>query len=337
LSLVFSHWSSLLVTPLQTAWGPVTEREGWWVHLLDSEGRAGVGEVAPLPGFSRERPEEARQAVEAVDPSGLDPAFPVESVEGLDLPASVAHGVEQALWDLLGQERGRTACGLLGGEEAPSLPISRLVRDARSAMSAVEAGIGCLKLKVGAATLEEDLEKVSTVRRAVGGEVAMRLDANGAWSLAQAREALAAFAPLDIEMVEQPLATAAPPGDWSLLRGAGIPLAADESLAVALELDALLQAVDVVVLKPMVLGGLLASVHLGRRAMAAGCKVVVTSLLESGVGRHGALHVAGALAGEKLLACGLDTGGLLQRDPCGGPAVVAGVMRVSGPGFGVPR
>ncbi len=330
LSLVLRHWSSLLVTPLQTAWGPVTEREGWWVYLLDSEGRAGVGEVAPLPGFSRERPEEARQAVESVDPDRLDPAFPVESVTGLDLPASVSHGVEQALWDLLGQEKGRTACGLLGGEEAPSLAISRLVRDRRSAISAVEEGIGCLKLKVGAAPLGDDLKKVSRVRQAVGGEVAIRLDANGAWSLDQAREALEAFAPLGIELVEQPLATAASVDDWSLLREAGIPLAADESLAVAPELDALLEVVDVVVLKPMVLGGLLASARLGRRAMAAGCKVVVTSLLESGVGRHGALHVAGALAGEKLLPCGLDTGGLLQRDPCGGPEVVAGKMKVYG-------
>jgi L-alanine-DL-glutamate epimerase-like enolase superfamily enzyme len=142
---------------------------------------------------------------------------------------------------------------------------------------------------------------------------------------------------LDIELVEQPLATASAVGDWSLLKGAGIPLAADESLPVAPDLDALLTVVDGVVLKPMVLGGLLPSVQLGRRAMAAGCKVVVTSLLESGVGRHGALHVAGALAGEELLACGLDTGGLLQRDPCGGPAVVAGEMQVEGPGFGVPR
>jgi o-succinylbenzoate synthase len=315
----------------------VREREGWWVHLLDSEGRAGVGEVAPLPGFSRERPEEAREALESVDPSGLDPCSPVESVECLALPASVSHGVEQALWDLLGQEKERTVCGLLGGEEAPSLSISRLVGDARGAVAAVEAGVGCLKLKVGAASLGEDLKRVSTVRRAVGPEVAVRLDANGAWSLEQAREALGAFAPLDIELVEQPLATSASVQDWSLLRGAGIPLAADESLSVAPDLDALLEAVDVVVLKPMVLGGLLAAVQLGRRAMAAGCQVVVTSLLESGVGRHGALHVAGALTGEKLLSCGLDTGGLLQRDPCGGPAVVAGVMTVSGPGLGVPR
>jgi L-alanine-DL-glutamate epimerase-like enolase superfamily enzyme len=204
-------------------------------------------------------------------------------------------------------------------------------------VSAVEAGIVCLKLKVGAASLGEDLEKVSSVRRAVGGEVALRLDANGAWSRDQAQAALEAFAPLDIELVEQPLATTADAGDWSLLRGAGIPLAADESLAVASNLDALLDVVDVVVLKPMVLGGLLPSVQLGRRAMAAGCEVVVTSLLESGVGRYGALHVAGALAGEKLLACGLDTGGLLQREPCWGPAVVAGEMRVSGPGFGMRR
>jgi L-alanine-DL-glutamate epimerase-like enolase superfamily enzyme len=275
--------------------------------------------------------------MESVDPSRLEPSSPVESVSGLALPASVAHGVEQALWDLLGQQQGRGVCGLLGGEEAPSIPISRLVQNARGALLAVEEGVGCLKLKVGAAPLAEDLERASSVREAVGGKVAIRLDANGVWSLAQAREALAAFAPLDIEFVEQPLATASPVEDWSRVREAGILVAADESLPAAPDLDALIGVVDVVVLKPMVLGGLSPAVQLGRRAMSAGCKVVVTSLLESGVGRHGALHVAGALAGENLLACGLDTGAWLRWDPCGGPAVVGGEMQVRGPGLGVPR
>jgi len=275
--------------------------------------------------------------VECVDSARLDLASPVESLIGLDLPAAASHGIEQALWDLLGQQEGHTVCALLGGEEASSISVSRLVRDAQEAASAVKAGCGCLKLKVGAAPLGEDVERAAGVRQAVGGGVAIRLDANGAWSLEQAREALDGFAFLDIELVEQPLATLASPGDWALLRGARIPLAVDESLPVTPDLDGLLDVVDVVVLKPMLLGGLLPTVQLGRRAMAAGCKVVVTSLLESGVGRHGALHVAAALKGEKLLACGLDTGGLLQRDPCRGPVVREGKMTVSGPGLGLPR
>jgi len=89
------------------------------------------------------------------------------------------------------------------------------------------------------------------------------------------------------------------------------------------------------VLKPMFIGGLQAAVGMGRRAQAEGRQVVVTSSLGSGVDRYGALHVAAALRGPSLLPCGLDTGGLLQDDPCDGPAASGGFMRICGVGLGL--
>ena len=64
-------------------------------------------------------------------------------------------------------------------------------------------GFGTFKLKVGAG---DDVAQVRAVREALGPEAKLRLDANGAWSVAEALGVLRMVEPLDVELVEQPVA-----------------------------------------------------------------------------------------------------------------------------------
>ncbi|MEM6731457.1 MAG: o-succinylbenzoate synthase, partial [Myxococcota bacterium] len=286
--------------PLVTAHGEVAHREVWILVAEDNEGRQGCGELCPWPGFGSNDPMAAAAELERL----LLPSEMPDSVAAIDtmvrnsgLGPELRAAIELATLDLLGAQTGVPVARLLADEPRDSVPIHHLVNDAADTPLLAHA----VKMKVGA-HLEDDLERVRAVRARLGADVPIRLDANGAWSVDEARTAIDRFAPLDIEFIEQPVAGGA--AALAPLRGS-IPIAADESIVDDASLEALLEAraVDVVVLKPAFLGGLLATQRLASRAKAAGIDVVITHALGSAVERTGALHLAAALPTTR--ACGL--------------------------------
>jgi O-succinylbenzoate synthase len=181
------------------------------------------------------------------------------------------------------------------------------------------AASGCRTAKVKVAdrgtfaeVLAADAARVAAVRDALGPAGAIRVDANGAWSV---DEALTAIEVLDaaaggLEYVEQPCATV--DELVRVRRATGVPIAADESIRLAGDPErvALAGAADVAVLKVAPLGGVHRSLQV---AAAAGLRVVVSSAVDSAVGLAAGLALAGALPGLDL-ACGLGTGSLLAAD-----------------------
>lgn len=224
-----------------------------------------------------------------------------------------------------------------------SVPVNATIGDGsieetvEAAERAVEAGYGCLKVKVGVRDVATDVERLRATRRAVGSDVSLRADANGAWSREAASNALDRLRDVDLEYVEQPVPAADLAGLAGLREAGGVPMAADESL-VRHGLDAVLEAAaaDVVVAKPMALGGPDRTVDLAVRAAAAGVDTVVTTTVDAVVARTAAVHVAAAVHGAAAVpgatsdeqsageprACGLATGGLVQRDLAADPCPV---------------
>jgi o-succinylbenzoate synthase len=233
---------------------------------------------------------------------------------------------------------------LLGGDGAlesvrvnVAVPRVDAARSAALAREAISAGATAVKVKVGGATLDEDVERVRLVRDAVGSGVAIRVDANQAWSEDEALAAMRALAPHDIEYVEQPVAAANVDALARLRRAGVVKIAADEAAydlrMVRRILD--MEAADVLVVKPMVLGGLRAAREAAALAGARGVATVVTSLVESAVGRTGALHLAASL-GTMPHAHGLATGGALLSDVTMAPEMKNGVIEVPDrPGLGL--
>jgi o-succinylbenzoate synthase len=186
---------------------------------------------------------------------------------------------------------------------------------ADAARAARRAGWRCFKLKVGMGSVEEDAQRVRLLRDTLGGDAVIRLDANGAWDEATARNALQRLAACDIEYIEQPVAA----DDVEALRRLRalrlIPIAADESVQRPEQARAILAlgAADVLILKPMALGGILRARALYAEARDAGVDAVCTGFIDSAVGRAAVAQLCASLPMLQH-AQGLGTGALFTDD-----------------------
>lgn len=193
----------------------------------------------------------------------------------------------------------------------------------RRATEIVEQSGGCRTAKVKVADrgteLADDIERIKAVRAALenqfGGNYRIRVDANGAWNLAEAKEAIAA---LDeeaggLEYVEQPCKSAR---ELLELRGAtSVPIAVDELIRRSPDPLADLPAgcADVMVVKIQPLGGVSAVIDLAKKANERGMEVVVSSAVDSAIGIGLGVR-AGAAMTRLPHACGLATSQLLKSD-----------------------
>ena len=174
---------------------------------------------------------------------------------------------------------------------------------AHEARQAVADGFRALKVKVGAASLDEDVRLLAAVREAAGPDIALRADANAAWSGPRAIEALRRMEPFRLEYVEQPVGDIAEMA--AVCRASAVPLAADELLTSAHEARRLLalSAARVFIVKAA-RTGLLGALDIARLAARNAVPVVVTSSLETGVGIAASLHLAAATWRDGSPACG---------------------------------
>ncbi len=308
-----------LARPLETARGTIDERRGF---LFARNG--GVGEATPLPGWT-ESIDVCKQALEAAEnPEAWNGALAACE----DAPAA-RHAVSLAKLDAEARAANVSLAHSLAENPAESVPVNATVGDASventvdEARAAVERGFETVKVKVGARSVAEDVERLRAVRNET--DTTLRTDANGAWTREQAREAFDAFADLGIEYVEQPL----PAGDLAGhvdLRGGDVGVALDESLTEH-TLSDVLDAADYVVLKPMALGGVDRALDAARDARGAGVEPVVTTTVDAVVARTAAVHLAASI--PDVPACGLATADRLGDDLAADPAPVEdGQIRV---------
>ncbi|PCN49371.1 O-succinylbenzoate synthase [Curtobacterium sp. 'Ferrero'] len=176
---------------------------------------------------------------------------------------------------------------------------------------------GCTTAKVKVAepgtTVDDDVARVAEVRRVMGPDAAVRVDANGLWSVDQAVVALERLAPFDLQYAEQPVATVA--GLAEVRRrtaGLGVAIAADESVRKADDPLAVARAgaADVLVVKAQPLGGVTAAAAIVREA---GLPCVVSSALDTSVG----LGMGAFLAARSMApgyAAGLGTAAMFAAD-----------------------
>jgi len=322
-----------LSSPLATAAGTIEERKGVVVRY-DHRGEAGVGEATPLPGWteSLDECEGALESAAVADTEGGHTAAMLELAA--DRHPAARCGFATALLDADARADDVPLYQWFdSARRCESVPVNATVGDgspeetADAVAEAVDAGFDCCKLKVGARAVGEDIERVQAVRERVGDGVTLRADANGAWDRERAVRAFDAFGELGVTYVEQPL----PAEDLSghaALRGGAVGVALDEALVQA-RADTVLgaEAADVLILKPMVLGGPGNAHTIALRARGRGVEPVVTTTIDGVFARLAALHVAAAI--PDVSACGLATGDRLARDLAPDPATVEdGMMSV---------
>lgn len=319
--------------PFATATGMWLHREAWIVLLEGADGRVGLGEAVLEPDATEV--EETILARAIRETAGRAREGDLPDAEELELLG----GPGRAFRAALDAARLDLALDL---DPAP-VPVNGTIgfaaprEGAEAALQAIEAGFTTLKLKAGAERETEDLvARVRAIRRAVGPEVRLRLDVNGAWDLPTAEERLEAIARFDLEYVEQPLPADDSAGAAELRTRVRVPLAADEAVNSANAVRRILAegAADVLVVKPARVGGPVAVAEIAAVAAGSGVPVVLSTLFETGIGISAARACAAWLPGG--LAHGLATAGLLEHDLLALPLAVEDGLMIApgGPGSG---
>ncbi|HWA11121.1 MAG TPA: o-succinylbenzoate synthase [Opitutaceae bacterium] len=311
-------------TPLRTARGVWSVRQGVTVRWEDAAGGVGYGEAAPVPDFGGETVE---KDVAALARLGNRPT--AESVAAL--PTELG-ALRNALAEASSSARGEAP---KAGSFPDYLPVAALLPAGREALArvgpAAEMGFRVFKWKVGVGDAGDEIALLDDLCAALPSGARLRLDANGAWDRRLAERWLERCAERPIEHVEQPCFAGASQGGALEAKSADLllglagdyptPLALDESLVNEGDIERWIGAgwPGVYVVKPLLLGDLAGALE---RLGAAKAKVVFSSALETALGARTALRAAFAWAAAKpgsAAALGFGVWPLFADDRFDGP------------------
>ena len=283
------------------------------VRLETDTGRAGWGEVCPIPHYLPAYARGVAPALQEMAPVllGADPVGPEALMDCVD---EYLHGhdyaksaVDTALWDLTAQAAGLPLYTLLGGRRQQTMPLYHSLtcvapdEMARMASEAHGSGIRQFQAKLGAdADWRADVERLIKVREAVGQGPLVYGDWNCGASRLDATRVGRAVAHLDI-MLEQPCRTIE---DCAAVRSAtGLPMKMDEcardtaSLLKAHELGCM----DALAVKLSKFGGLSAARRARDLCLYLGAKMCVEDTWGSDVTTAALLHLGAATNPANLM------------------------------------
>lgn len=291
----------------------------------------GFGEAGPLVGLSVDDREDFEEQLERILPQIEGFSIPFQQEEILNLvekavPAhlpSIRFGVETALLDLLNKGNKRILANDFYDMESP-IPINGLVwmgdKDFmfKQIREKIEQGFDCIKLKIGAIDFEQECSLLAYVRKQFGkGKISLRVDANGAFSPAEALGKLNQLAGFHIHSIEQPIQQ----GNWEemadLCRNSPIPIALDEELIGIGDPTIKQQLLDqirpqYIILKPTLVGGMAACKEWVRLAETRNVGWWITSALESNVGLNAIAQLTSSF--DPTIPQGLGTGQLYHNN-----------------------
>lgn len=324
------------------------------VELRLTNGAEGIGEAATLggPRWSEESVESIKATIDVYlapaiigAPANRFEAARIRMDEAAKRNNAAKAAIESALFDAVGKSLGVSAVQLLGGAVRESVPVLWTLASGDPAQETEEAEKkldarlhDTFKIKIGARSPEADVARLRRLAGALAGRASLIVDANQAWDETTAVRCLPVLAELGVRLVEQPLPAWNLAGMARLRARSTVPLMADEGVFSAHDmLDvARAGAADVVSLKLVKHGGLLATRDVAAVAEADGIGLYGGCLLESSIGAAAHLQV---FAGLRELAWGCEHFGpqILVDDLVEEPLYFADfcIHLPAGPGLGV--
>lgn len=254
-------WNIGLTEPFGIATGAQAVAENVLVRLTLEDGTVGLGEAAPFPAVNGETQQQALDAV-----LGMTDALRGEDAARWRRVASIAReaapdtpsaraAVEMAALDAMTRARGLSLHRFFGGQddtlETDITIVTGSPEHARAAAErAARDGFRTLKIKVGAASVEEDALRLDAILTAAPG-ARLVLDANGSLDADAAVELVERVGAEHIVLFEQPTAHDDLDGMRHVRRRTRVPVAADESARSAADVGMLAahRAADVVNVK----------------------------------------------------------------------------------------
>ncbi|MDH6593830.1 D-galactarolactone cycloisomerase [Variovorax sp. TBS-050B] len=343
--------------PVRTSFGTMRDRPAVFIEATDDDGATGWGEVwCNFPGCGAEHrarlvhsvmaplvegrrfDEGPREAWEALTRGTA--VLAIQSGEPGPMAQAIA-GIDLALWDLAARRAGQPLWRHLGGRQA-RIPLyaSGINPDGaeETALRMRAEGHRAFKLKVGFGA-ERDLANLQALRAALGEAAMLAVDANQAWTLAEALATMPRLAPFGLAWLEEPLRADRPWSEWQQLRAeAPLPLAGGENVAGIEAFDAAIAARVFSVLQPDAAkwGGISGCWPVVQRARAAGLRYC-PHYLGGGIGLLASAHLLAAAGGDGLLE--IDSNDNPLRSALSGATARVDEGRVTldeAPGVGAP-
>ncbi len=307
-------------TPVTTAFGTMTNRPMVLVRVEDGDGAVGWGEVwCNFPQVGAEH--RARLVDTTLAPLALAQPFaaPIDLFERLTAATAVLAiqsgepgpfaqaiaGIDLAVWDLAARRAGQALWRYLGGV-SPSIPVyaSGLnpTHPERLASAKRNEGYRAFKLKVGFGR-DRDIANLEALRKTLGDDATLMIDANQGWSLDEALAMTPALERFGLKWLEEPLRADRPWSEWATLKAAtSIPLAAGENIAGTSDFDTALATRTLAYLQPDAAkwGGISACKPVADRAAVSGA-VYCPHYLGGGIGLLASAHLLAATGGAGLL------------------------------------
>ncbi len=317
-SISLADYSLPFCRPMSNARSAYRCRKGSILKLEVENNLFGLGEIAPLPGMSKESLEESLKQLKECREllCSTDVQSPKEVEDLLEqsnppLLPTLSFALETAFLDLLSQKEALPLHSFLNPESLPHV-FSNALGDIQNLHpeDLLARGFKVVKCKL----LDGSAHEAEQLRRLMdqSADLRFRIDANAAFPEEQILSFFSSenFNYNQIDYIEEPLKNPSPEKLEQLRqRIPDLSLALDESLGAAFSFrDALrCEALDVLVCKSALIGGYGKLVHLCDEAKAHKKNIVLSSLLESAVGLTAQIHFAAALGGKISSVCGLST------------------------------
>ncbi|WP_324719405.1 o-succinylbenzoate synthase [Salinimicrobium sp. HB62] len=306
--------------PSGTSRGVLTQKETWFL-ILERDGKTGIGECGILRSLSfDDRPDYEEKLKWVCENIALGEEKLWEELR--EFP-SIQFGLEMAFRSLAANDpfvlfpsdftRGEAAISINGlvwmGEE-------QFMKE--QIIQKIEGGFRCIKLKIGAIDFETEIDLLKYIRREfTSEEIEIRVDANGAFSPAEALEKLKRLSELDLHSIEQPIKQGQAEEMARLCKASPLPIALDEELigvTDVTEKKKLLQTIEpqYLIFKPSLIGGMKGTQEWIDLLEKRETHWWITSALESNVGLNAIAQFTYTL--DNPMPQGLGTGGLYTNN-----------------------
>jgi len=316
------------------------------VELKTNEGISGWGVASPFHSIAGETQginiaaaRELKQIVVGKNPLAIH-ALVQQMDAYLPYNSTLKSAVDMALYDIGAQVAGLPLYAFLGGEKREietdlTMGIGNPDEAGDKALAIRSMGFRIIKVKLGL-SVEEDRKRLANIRKAVGPEPILRIDANQGWDRVAAMKNLTAFEEFDIEFCEQPCRAHDLQGMRYVSQHTPIPVMADESLFSAQDALEIVQrdAAPYFNVKLSKSGGIHNAQKIAHVAGAGYRPCMMGCMSESRLGITAAAHFA--LANEIVRFFDLDSFIEHAEDPIlGGVEIRQGILTVpDDPGIG---
>jgi o-succinylbenzoate synthase len=315
----------------RTSRGLMKDKTSWFINVWDERNPdvVGVGECGPLPDLSIDaRPDFEDVVAAVVEKISVQQHFDGIIPKGFP---SITFGVETALLDL--SHGGKRIIFDNDFNKGTPIPINGLVwmgdKDfmRKQIDQKIAQGFRCIKLKVGGLDFEEECDVLQYIRKKYFREdIAIRLDANGAFAVQEVFLRLHELAKFNVHSIEQPVKPGLPEME-EICRNSPIPIALDEELIGKETHDAKLRMLSTlkpqfIILKPTLHGGFSGSKVWIEVAERLGIAWWITSALESNIGLNAICQFTANY--RVSIPQGLGTGAIYENNIASPLTVAAG-------------